>query len=381
MAIIDKRKSGKNQSVGNRQRFIKRYKDKIKESIDHSGNITDSLKKRKVTISNRDIDEPDFNLDPDTGKRTRVLPGNKKFSVGDLMRKKQSGAGQGGPQGAQSGPGEDEFTFVLTREEFMSLYFEDMALPDFIKKSLKDNSVYKMVRSGFSKDGIPPKLDILKTFKQSIARHIATGTEEQFLDDTDLRYRHFVKKPLPLLKAHIFFLMDVSGSMGEFEKTLAKKFFLLLYLFLNKEYEKVDITFVRHTENAKECSEEEFFYSTESGGTQVSEGLKLVNKIIDERIDVNQVNVYVAQASDGDNWSGDNTDCYDQLDILLHKVQYFAYIQVEEKSRIEVKQEYELEDLFDLYYFMAQTNPKLNIKRVNGPEDVYPVLKELFRKE
>lgn len=381
MNIIDKRKSGKNQSVGNRQKFIKRYKDKIKESIDQSGNITDSLSKRKATVSKRDIDEPDFNLDPTTGKRSRVYPGNKKYSVGNTIKKDKKKAGQRG----NAGQGEDDFNFVLTKEEFMSLYFEDMALPDFVKKSLKDNSVYKMVRSGFSKEGIPPRLDVLRTFKQAIARHIATSENEDEteieLDDVDLRYKYFVKKPIPMVKAHIFFLMDVSGSMGEHEKTLAKKFFLLFYLFLNKEYEKVDITFVRHTEDAKECTEQEFFYSTESGGTIVSEGLKLVNKIIDEKVDINQVNVYVAQASDGDNWSSDSGDCLEQLESLLQKVQYFAYVQVEDEYRMEMKKSMDWEDLYDLYKYVAQSQPKLNIKRVIEPEDVYPVLKELFAKE
>ncbi len=381
MTIIDKRKSGKNQSAGNRQRFVKRYKEQIKRSIDaQSGSITDSLKGRKATVSKKDINEPDFNLDTSTGRGKRVLPGNKQFNVGDKISKRKTGDKKG-TSGSQDGEGVDEFTFVLTKEEFIELYFEDMALPDFIKKSMKNTNQYKLTRAGFTTEGIPPRLDIIKTFKQSMARRIATKSN-RYLDDLDLRYRLFIKKPFPILSAHIFFLIDVSGSMGEFEKLLAKKFFLLLYLFLNKEYEKVEITFIRHTQDAQECSEQEFFYSQETGGTIVSEGLKLINSIIDERIDLAETNVYVAQASDGDNWWDDALTCLNELEKVLGKVQYFAYIQTEDIDRFNYKQaQSNHKDLFDFYALELKNHKNLSIVRAHRQEDIYPVIKQLFSKD
>jgi len=390
MTIIDKRKSGKNKSVDNRQRFVKRYKQHIKKSIEEDaakGSITDSTKKRKATVSNKDLAEPEFSLDPKTGKSQRVLPGNKEYSAGDRIRKDNSSSGRG-TGGSNSGGGEDEFSFVLSEEEFIEIYFSEMALPNFIKQSLKDTKKYKLVRSGYSKDGIPPRLDLLKTFKQAIARKVAakahkeeTDHKSPFLDDIDMRYKHFTRKPFPIRHAKVFFLMDVSGSMGEYEKSMAKKFFVLLYLFLKREYDKVDVSFVRHTEEAKEVTEEKFFYSRESGGTIVSKGLAIINDIIDKDVKLHETNVYVAQASDGDNWYSDEAECEAELRSLLDKVQYFAYIQTESEERQLWKEDNDAEDLYDLYDKVAQDNPKLNIRKVNNPTEIYPVLKDLFKKE
>ena len=134
-----------------------------------------------------------------------------------------------------------------------------------------------------------------------MARRIATQSK-RYLDDIDLRYKHFTKKPFPVKQAVMICLMDVSGSMGEFEKNMAKKFYILLYLFLNKVYKNVEVIFISHTTSAAEVTEHEFFYSQENGGTIVSTGLQLAKNIIDERIDTSATNVYIAQASDGDNW-------------------------------------------------------------------------------
>lgn len=392
MTIIDKRKSGKHKSVDNRQRFIKRYKQHIKKSIDeHKGSITDSPSNRKAKISKKDLQEPDFSLDHETGRGERVLPGNKQFEKDDTIFKPRKDKARGTGGSGKGNGEEDDFSFVLTKDEFMDIYFSEMALPNFVKQSLKDNHKFKLVRSGYSKDGIPPRLDLLKTFKQSIARRIATGKTTdsdqdgenggRFLDDIDLRYKYFVKKPFPILQAHVFFLMDVSGSMGEYEKTMAKKFFTLLYLFLSKEYKKVTVTFVRHTEDAKEVDEHEFFYSRESGGTVVSNGLKLINEIIDTRLNLHETNIYIAQASDGDNFYNDEEYCVTELVKLINKVQYFAYIQTEEQHRQEYKEENNVEDLYSLYTQVAAEHHKLNIRKVASPDEIYPVLKDLFAKE
>jgi len=175
-------------------------------------------------------------------------------------------------------------------------------------------------------------------------------------------------------------LMDVSASMGEKEKMIAKKFFLLLYLFLHKVYTKVEIIFVSHTQEAREVTEHEFFYGTETGGTIVSSGLTLVNNIIDSRIDLGTTNVYISQASDGDNWRSDDELSYSLMEELLQKVQYFAYIQTEECGRAEAKKIYEIEDLIDLYLPLTEQYKNFQIRNVNSEADVYPVLKELFER-
>jgi len=388
MAIIDKRKAGKNQSADNRQRFIKRYKGHIKKAVDNLGNegsITEGTGNRKIKIPAKDLQEPGFELDQTTGRSDRVLPGNKTLQRGDTIKKPQKGEGESGPQGSDSGEGNDEFTFVLTKAEFLEIFFSEMALPNFIKESLKDTKKYKLKRSGYTKDGTPARMDLMKTFQQALARRIATkaskpeGEAPRWLDDVDLRYRHFVKKPQPVTHAVVFFLMDVSMSMGENEKMIAKKFFMLLYMFLEREYEKIELRFIRHTTEADEVDEKEFFYSVESGGTMVSTGLKLINDIIDKEITLSETNVYVAQASDGDNFAHDDADCLVELEKVLSKVQYFAYIQVEDSGRAAWKTRMAAKDLYVNY---SKVGGKiLNIQKVGSAEDVYPVLKKLFAKE
>jgi uncharacterized protein len=410
MTIIDKRKAGGNKSVGNRQKFLKRYKSRLKRSVDDIASdkgITDVLKDRKVTIDKDDINEPNFNFDLSTGERDMIFPGNKNLEKGDKIYRPEEDEGQG-TEGSDSGEGLDDFTFTLTKDEFLELYFSDMALPDFIKESMKGSTKTKWKRTGYSKEGIPPRLDLLKTLKQSLARRMATrqvcdekgcvqgekyehdtpydcskceGTgykRGRYLDDIDLRYKHFTKQPFPVRQATMICLMDVSGSMGEFEKMLAKKFFLLLYLFLHKVYKNVEVLFVSHTQDAKEVTEQEFFYGQETGGTIVSAGLELTNKIIDERIDLSTTNVYIAQASDGDNWPGDEQISTNILESLLSKVQYFAYIQTEDARRVEQKQRYGIKDLMHLYGKIAQTHKNLQARQVTDPSEVYPVLRSLF---
>lgn len=378
MTIIDKRKNGKNKSVGNRQKFLKRYKSRIKKSIDNitdSKGITDVLKDRKVTIDQDEIEEPNFGFDLTTGKRDMIFPGNKTMKKGDKIYSPPKSDED--EQASDNGEGLDEFRFTLTKEEFLELYFSDMQLPDFIKESMKGSVKWQFKRTGYSKEGIPPRLDLIKTLKQAMARRIATGSK-RYLDDLDLRYKHFTKKPYPVRQATMILLMDVSGSMGQFEKNIAKKFFLLLYLFLNKVYKNVNIIFISHTQDAAEVTEHEFFYGQKSGGTVVSAGLQKVKEIIDERINLNEDNVYIAQASDGDNWPGDEKTSNALVEELLSKVQYFAYIQTEEPYRLRHKQKYGIEDLMTQYNEIASKHKNFQTRHVTNEADVYPVLRSLF---
>lgn len=379
MTIIDKRKTGKNKSVGNRQKFIKRYKARIKRSVDEHASkkgITDVLKDRKITIDQDEIDEPSFDFDMSTGERDLIYPGNESLQKGDKIYKPPKSEDEGN-EASDTGEGLDRFTFTLTKEEFLELYFSDMRLPDFIKESMKGTSKWKMTRTGYSKEGIPPRLDLIKTLKQAMARRIATGSE-RYLDDIDMRYKHFTKKPFPVKQATMILLMDVSGSMGEMEKTLAKKFFLLLYLFLEKVYKKVDVIFISHTQEAHEVSEHEFFYSNHTGGTMVSSGLELAKEIIDTRINLNETNVYISQASDGDNCTGEDDLVVSIMENLLSKVQYFAYVQTEEITRRVQKGTYGISDLMTIYKELESRHKNLKAKNVSIEAEVYPVLRSLF---
>ncbi|MBM94935.1 MAG: hypothetical protein CMI09_03670 [Oceanospirillaceae bacterium] len=418
--IIDRRLNGKNKSMVNRQRFLKRYKQHIKEAVSDAVNhrsITDMERGENISIPERSINEPIIHHGQG-GRQHRVLPGNKQFNTGDQLDKPPQGGGGGGGSGKASnqGDGEDDFTFFITREEFLNYLFDDLALPNMIKKSLSQSKEFKTRRAGFVSEGTPNNLSIVKSLRNAHARRIGMGAGKRkklkllrteleqllaepvpdslrikvledeiahmearlralpFIDELDLRYRNQVRVPVPTSKAVMFCLMDVSGSMTQDVKDLAKRFYLLLYLFLEKNYEHIEIVFIRHHTSAKEVDEEEFFYSRETGGTIVSSALKMMNDIVQERYLSGGWNIYGAQASDGDNWDDDSPLCADILaNQLLPVVQHFAYVEITP---------HEHQALWYAYQGVQQANAqKFACAQIRNAADIYPVFRELFAKE
>jgi uncharacterized sporulation protein YeaH/YhbH (DUF444 family) len=193
-----------------------------------------------------------------------------------------------------------------------------------------------------------------------------------YLDPIDLRYRSRIRVPVPTSKAVMFCLMDVSGSMDEGRKELSKRFFILLYLFLTRHYEKIELVFIRHHTQAAEVDEENFFHARETGGTVVSSALILMEEIIKARYSPTEWNIYGAQASDGDNWHHDSGRCRELLnDKLLPLCRYFAYVQVADEEQ----------NLWEEYSQLLETNRHFAMRKATEPSMIYPVFRDLFKKE
>ncbi|HLO94819.1 MAG TPA: YeaH/YhbH family protein [Burkholderiaceae bacterium] len=418
--IIDRRLSGKNKSIGNRERFLRRYKDQIREAVrravDGRG-IRDMERGEEVHIPKKDLSEPVFGHG-EGGTREVVRPGNRDHVKGDRVPKPQGGQGQGqGSQASDSGEGEDDFVFHLSKEEFMQVFFDDLALPNLARTSLAETPEWKSHRAGFTSDGTPTNLHVVRSMRGALGRRIALGmgkrrelheleerlalllrelpehpenkaliedTEARiallkgrieaipFLDPIDLRFRSRVKVPVPTTRAVMFCLMDVSGSMDEARKDLAKRFFILLYLFLTRHYEKIEVVFIRHHTQAQEVDEQNFFHATETGGTVVSSALVLMEQIIRERYSPSEWNIYGAQASDGDNWHHDSGRCREILaEKILPLCRYFAYVQVAEEEQ----------NLWDEYAALAAESKAFAIRKVTEANQIYPVFRDLFKKE
>jgi len=434
MRIIDRRENPKGKNLPNRQHFMRRtgryIQDLVKESV-RKRNIKDIGKEEKVSISSESIREPSFHHARGSGRRKAIFPGNKEFSRGDRIRKPQGGGEGGGKSGADDGEGHDEFAFTLSREEFLNFLFEDLELPDLVKKSLKEMTALKPRRAGFRRDGTPATLDIGRTAQMALGRRIALrrpknedieelerkiatfgkldclSSEEEnelealtrllayvkerqkvvpWLDPVDTRYRNYEEYREPNTNAVMFCIMDVSGSMGEREKDLAKRFFLLLYLFLEQCYERIDIVFIRHTHTAREVDEDTFFHETETGGTVVSTAFIEMKKIIDERYPPSEWNIYAAQASDGDNYSGDTATCVLLLGKeILPLCQYCSYVEIiEEKERDLMRDETIGNELWMAYRTLAVDEryaAHFAMKRVGKSSDIFPVFLELFEKK
>ncbi len=423
--IIDRRLNGKNKSTVNRERFLRRYRHHIKKAVSEAvqkRSITDIERGESVSIPSRDIQEPIFHHGSG-GNREMVHPGNKDFVTGDTLPKPQGGeGGQGQGKASPDGEGMDEFAFQITQEEFLDFLFDDLELPNLARKKLKDTESFKYQRAGFSSQGIPAKLDVVRSLRGAHARRLGLGgarkrkireleaqltelkalpeeTDPAFshkdqiaaleseidrlknnirripwIDEIDLRYRQHIKKPQPATSAVMFCLMDVSGSMTQVHKDIAKRFFILLYLFLKKNYKRIEVVFIRHHTSAKEVDEEEFFYSRETGGTIVSSALKLMKQIVDARYSPSEWNIYAAQASDGDNWNDDSPICSKILaEQILPLVQYYSYVEITPQDHQMLWYEYEK--------ILAQDPNSFAMQQISDPSDIYPVFRQLFERK
>jgi len=428
--FIDRRLNPKDKSLGNRRRFVRRVRGVVKKAVAESVRrraIADVDQKEQVSVPSDGISEPSFQHATEGGKRERVLPGNKSFRAGDRIDKPGGGAGQGGRQGSDEGEGEDEFMFVLSRDEFLDLFFENLELPDLVKQNLKEIRSTKPRRSGYAVSGAPANLSVERTMRNAFGRRIALGrpgpakmrelaerlaelealsslTPEQqaelselrerlrksrkrrklipFIDPLDIRYKNFTQEPEPTANAVMFCLMDVSASMGQREKDLAKRFFVLLHLFLRRRYDRIDLVFIRHTQTANEVDEDTFFHSRETGGTVVSSALRKMQEVIEDRYPPADWNIYAAQASDGENYGGDSEACAEILNAeLMPLCQYFAYIEIieENEARLLPSEDNGME-MWRAYRGVSARWSRFAMKRIAGPADIYPVFRELFEK-
>ncbi|CAM5221858.1 hypothetical protein ALON55S_02527 [Alishewanella longhuensis] len=339
-----------------------------------------------------------------------------QFSPGDKIARPQGeGAGGGKGDASQDGEGNDDFVFAISKDEYLDLLFEDLALPDLKHNQLDKLVQYKNVRAGYRAEGIPANIDIVRSLRGSLARRIAMTADKKqqlqdaeqqlakleqlavpdeilrraltkqiaelkqkiaavpFIDSFDLRFRNYQKRPEPTSKAVMFCLMDVSGSMDQATKEMAKRFYILLYLFLSRTYKNVEVVYIRHHTQAKEVDEQEFFYSQETGGTIVSSALKLMLDIVQQRYNPQEWNIYAAQASDGDNWTEDSAPCAKLLaEQLLPLLRYYAYIEITPRAH---------QSLWEQYQQLLSRHPNLAIQHIREVSDIYPVFRELFKKQ
>lgn len=433
MTIVDRRQNPSGRNFGNRQRFIERAKSRLRQAVKdniRARSITDTTSNERVVIPSDDIQEPVFQRDVATGRRSGVLPGNREYQSGDRIPRPSGEGGGGGSKASEEGEGEDSFAFTLSRDEFLDLLFEDLALPDMLAKKLKSVETTRTRRAGYTTSGPATRLNMVRSLRRSLVRRAALdrpgaaaveelerelarletaeivpadGRDPQtriaelqealerarrkrakvpFLDPIDLRYNRVEPQPEPIAQAVMFCLMDVSASMDEDMKGLAKRFFMLLHLFLARHYEHVEVVFIRHTQRAEEVDEQTFFEGRQTGGTIVSTALEEMLRIAEQRYPADEYNIYVAQASDGDNLSRDVDICTRLLtEKILPMAQYMAYVEImPQRERFSLSPRRE-SDLWQGYAPVADANPGLAMRRIAEARDIFPVFRDLFRTE
>jgi len=414
MHIVDRRLNPGNKSLENRQRFLRRAKALVQDAVKKSSqdrDIKDVLEGGEVSIAVDGLNEPRFRREG--GTRDMVLPGNKKFVEGDILPRSGEGSGKASEPG--EGDGEDTFRFVLSRDEFVDLFLDDLELPDLTKRKLAEAERDGLHRAGYATSGSPANISVGRTVRLATARRVAlrrprpetiaqleaeiANCDEArrielmveidalkakvrripFIDPIDIRYRRFETVPKPVAQAVMFCLMDVSGSMTEHMKDLAKRFYMLLYVFLKRRYRHVEIVFIRHTDRAEEVDEDTFFHGPASGGTLVSSALQAMHDIVRSRFRPADWNIYAAQASDGDN-SGSDGDVVSRLltEMILPASQFFAYLEVGEPGGSA----FDMSDsqLWSLYQRLRSDGVPLSMRKVSDRTEIFPVFHDLFHR-
>jgi uncharacterized sporulation protein YeaH/YhbH (DUF444 family) len=424
MNIVDRRLNPGGKSLANRQRFLRRAKALVRNAVRNDSrdrNIKDIAEGGEISIPLGGVRESQLRRSSTGGRREHVVPGNKEFLEGDEILKPNTGDGAGS-EGAPDGEGEDDFRFALSPDEYLDLFLEDLELPELEKRRLTTSQSPAWRKAGFSVAGSPANLALTRTLRNSLARRVAlrrpsrdelralqeeienaeageadesrsaelrdklaklTGRIRRipYIDPLDIRYRQFQPYPKPVAQAVMFCLMDVSGSMTEHMKDLAKRFYALLYIFLKRRYRHVDIVFIRHTHEASEVDEDTFFHSTATGGTVVSTAFQEMAKIVAARYPPDDWNIYAAQASDGDNTSSDGDTTAALLKhTILPLCQYFAYLEVaaEEAQPGFVRHQ---SSLWRTYELLREAETSFAMRRVGQRRDIYPVFRELFQKK
>ncbi len=412
--IIDRRLNPGSKSLENRQRFLRRAKALVQGAVkkaSHERDIRDVLEGGEVSIPLDGMDEPRFRREG--GTRDMVIPGNKKFVEGDWLPR--SGESQRRGSGPGEGDSEDAFRFVLSRDEFVDLFLDDLELPDLAKRKLAEAESEGLRRAGYTTSGSPANLSVARTVRLALARRVAlrrprpeTIAELEaeladcdetrrielqaeiealkakvrripFIDSIDIRYRRFETVPKPVAQAVMFCLMDVSGSMSEHMKDLAKRFYMLLYVFLTRRYRHVEIVFIRHTDRAEEVDEDTFFHGPASGGTLVSSALQAMHEIVRSRFRPSDWNIYAAQASDGDNSTSDSNAVSRLLtEKILPVTQFFAYLEVGEAGGSA----FDMPDspLWTLYQRLRADGSPLSTRKVSERSEIFPVFHDLFQR-
>lgn len=424
MAIIDRRQDPRGKNVGNRKRFKDRAYEQIRRRV-RSATKKRGIQERggeNIDIKNDEsLREPRFRPSGKSGTWRRVLPGNDKYHAGDIMPKPESGEGSGADAGTTD-EGEDSFAFYLSGEEIAEIILEDCELPFLRNTEARSIERTRLQRAGFSTTGSPERLSYERTMRNSMARrialhrpreHVVAALREEleklkageidppdgqtpeerieelegqlraalerrrvvpFIDPLDVRYNAVEPVPQPITQAVIFYLMDVSASMDEEMKYLAKLFFQLLNLFIQNRYYHVEVVFIRHAAGAREVDEDTFFYGKETGGTIVSSALEEMLSIIDDRYPPSAWNIYVAQASDGDNWSSDNKRVYELMQSVLRISQFFTYVEVGERHATNVSPLWEV-------YAMLTESERLVMRQLSDRGDIAPVFRDIFSRE
>src|SRR5882724_9751194 len=358
-----------------------RHKEKIREAIKKNlgdivseENIILSDGKKTVRVPIRSLDEYRFRYDP--GRQQHAGQGNGKSKIGDVVAQEpKQGKGKKGDAGKDAGY--DYYEAEITMEELAAMIFEDLGLPNLEQKRQQEMETEAVRFTDVRKKGPMANLDKKRTIMENMKRNAAKG-EAKFADikSEDLRFKVWEPTIRYQSNAVVLALMDVSGSMGEFEKYIARSFYFWMVRFLRTKYDNVEIVFISHHTEAREVNEEQFFTQGESGGTVVSSAYQLALDLIDERFPTADWNIYPFHFSDGDNYYSDNEEAVRLADRLIQACNLFGYGEIGEEGSSNYRRSSGA--LLSIFKDRLKKRERFVGVRIDEKEDVYPALKQFF---
>ena len=390
MSIFREHKTSADRSAADRSRHKQKIEKAIKDGITDivsEESIIGQDGKKKIRIPVRGIKEWQFVYGDNEGQKQVGSAPGADIQKGQVVRKGQQSQGSGNKAGKEKG--EEFYEVEITLDELAEYLFSSLNLPELERKKLRTVLEEKPKRHGTRPQGIPPRLDkresaVQRIKRLSAARRAGTvevdenGDEVFPFHDNDLRYHHIKARPKEATNAVIFFMMDVSGSMTQEIKFIARSFYFLLYQFIRHKYEKVEIVFIGHTTEAFETDEDSFFKRGSSGGTHVSSAPELAIDIVNERYHPSAWNVYAFHCTDGDNFEEDNAKAFDMYRELCDISQMVGYCEIKPKGSTPAWQSDSASKLMKSIEALA---PKLRTSSIVSKEDVWPVFKKFFGSE
>ncbi|MFD3448858.1 sporulation protein YhbH [Microbacteriaceae bacterium 4G12] len=319
-----------------------RHQEKVQEAI--KNNLADLITEESIIMSNgkdvvkipiRSLDEYKIRYNYDKNKH--VGQGNGDSKVGDVVARDSSNGGKKGPgkgQGAGDKAGEDYYEAEVSMIELEQALFKELELPNLKRKETDENRIEHIEFNDVRKTGLMGNIDKKRTMMTAYKRNAMNGTPSFYpIHREDLKFRTWSEVLKPESKAVVLAMMDTSGSMGIWEKYMARSFFFWMTRFLRTKYETVDIEFIAHHTEAKVVTEEEFFSKGESGGTICSSAYRKSLELIETKYSPSRYNIYPFHFSDGDNLTSDNARCVKLVQDLMKVSNMFGYGEVNQYNR------------------------------------------------
>ncbi len=358
-------------------RFRQIIKGKIKQDLRKyisNGEMIGIKGKEYISIPVPTINLPHFEF----GKNDQQGVGTGDGQEGDAIGKEGEGKG---------GAGNSEGTHIkevdLSMAEMAEIMSEELGLPHIKPKGDKNIKGDKNVYNSVHKIGPRSLLHFKRTYKEALKRNIAMGSYEKedpiiIPQQRDFRYRSFKRKSIENNSAVIIFMMDVSGSMGDEQKSIVRTESFWIDTWLRSQYKGLETRYIVHDAVANEVDRETFFSTRESGGTIISAAYQKALDLIDRYYPPESWNIYLFHFSDGDNWSSDDTvKCFELLEQrLLPKVNLFCYGQVE--SLYGSGQFYR--DLSERFKAENPATERVVASRIPSKEAIYDSIKDFLKK-